>query len=112
MDGMEAGVVLRAARAFESVRPFRMPDMRPPAAPEANEPAADAAAMAGTAGSPDPAAPPAATESAPADRTQPGTAVETVVDRTQPMAPIAPTNAGAKSRTGDTTVQIPTIKRP
>ena len=40
------------------------------------------------------------------------TAVESPVDRTQPMAPIAPKNAEGTSRTGDTTVQIPTVKRP
>ncbi len=105
-------IVLRAARAFESAKPFRMPDMHPPAVPEAREPAMDAAATTETAGSPDPAAPSAATESTAPDRTQPSAAVESPLDRTQPMAPIAPANAGGKSRSGDTTVAVPTLKRP
>ena len=92
-------MVLRAARAFESAMPFRMPDMNAPAAPEAIETTTQAEADGDLAESSDRAVP---ADSVPA------------ADATPSIAPAAvvPNDAGGTSHTGDTTVAIPSLKRP
>jgi len=90
-------IVLRAARAFESMMPFRMPDMNAPPAIEPAETVADVEAAAEPVASPDPAAP-----AEPAEAAEPAAAA----------APALPNDTGSMSHTGDTTITLPKLKRP
>ncbi len=127
-------LVLRVARAFESARPFQMPDMnavpepQPTEAPAEGASAVEVAASAAAAPTADaPRAPspapakaqPAAAPSAPAqpapgaaDRTGSQTPAEGAVDRTTRLNPAEPDVGGARDRTTATTVVLPPRKQP